>query len=115
MKRVVRPSALLLALVALASPIGGRARAEPDAAALYGQHCAACHGADRLGGTGPALVPEALVRLKPEAAKNVIAQGRPATQMPGFAATLAAPDIDALAAYTTTPLGQVPSWGAAQI
>ena len=91
MKRVVRPSALLLAILALVSAIGGRARADADGAALYGRHCAACHGADRLGGTGPALIPEALVRLKLEAAKNVIAQGRPATQMPGFAATLAAP------------------------
>jgi dihydro-heme d1 dehydrogenase len=115
MKRVVRPSALPLAILALVSAIGGRARADADGAALYGIHCAACHGADRLGGTGPALIPEALVRLRLEAAKNVIAQGRPATQMPGFAATLAASDIDALVAYITSPLAQVPSWGAAQI
>ncbi len=29
-------------------------------AALYRQHCAACHGADRLGAMGPALLPESL-------------------------------------------------------
>ena len=32
--------------------------------ALYAEHCAACHGADRLGGMGPALLPENLERLK---------------------------------------------------
>ena len=30
----------------------------------YQTHCAACHGADRLGGMGPALLPENLSRLK---------------------------------------------------
>ena len=35
MKRVVRPSALLLAILALVSAIGGRARADADGAALY--------------------------------------------------------------------------------
>ncbi len=31
---------------------------------LYLQQCAACHGPDRLGGMGPALLPENLGRLK---------------------------------------------------
>ncbi|HMV00222.1 MAG TPA: cytochrome C oxidase Cbb3, partial [Rhodocyclaceae bacterium] len=31
-----------------------------DAPANFKQHCAACHGADRLGGIGPALLPENL-------------------------------------------------------
>ena len=39
------------------------ALAEPDAAKLFAEHCAACHGADRLGGQGPALLPENLGRL----------------------------------------------------
>ena len=30
---------------------------------LYRLHCARCHGADRLGGLGPALLPENLGRL----------------------------------------------------
>ncbi|MDH3280489.1 MAG: c-type cytochrome, partial [Gammaproteobacteria bacterium] len=55
---------------------------------LYRQHCAACHGPERLGGQGPALVPENLGRLKPAAAADVIRNGRAATQMPGFAAVL---------------------------
>ena len=39
------------------------ARAE-GAAENYQSYCAACHGADRLGGTGPALLPENLERLR---------------------------------------------------
>ena len=30
----------------------------------YQANCASCHGADRLGGIGPALLPENLSRLK---------------------------------------------------
>ena len=60
----------------------------PDAAALYADHCSACHAATRLGGTGPALIPESLGRLKGEKLEAVIAKGRPATQMPGFGETL---------------------------
>ncbi|MDH3407446.1 MAG: cytochrome C oxidase Cbb3, partial [Gammaproteobacteria bacterium] len=38
---------------------------EPSVAVkLYAQHCASCHGADRLGGIGPALLPENLGRIK---------------------------------------------------
>lgn len=51
-----------------------------DAAADYQTHCAVCHEADRLGGTGPALLPECLEHLrKPEALKT-IAKGCAATQ-----------------------------------
>ncbi|MEK7191305.1 MAG: cytochrome c, partial [Pseudomonadota bacterium] len=35
-----------------------------DAPSLYRQHCATCHGVDRLGAVGPALLPENLGRLK---------------------------------------------------
>ena len=40
----------------------------PDAARLYTEHCASCHGANRLGGMGPALLPENLKRLRKDAA-----------------------------------------------
>jgi hypothetical protein len=36
-----------------------------DAAALYGRHCASCHGDQRTGGMGPALLPESLARQRP--------------------------------------------------
>lgn len=107
-----RPSlAALLLLLPLATPVA----AEVDAPALYAERCAACHGEGRLGGTGPALLPENLGRLKPEQAKKVIAEGRPATQMPGFAGDLSPEQIDALAALVLTPLPEVPRWGMEEI
>lgn len=98
---------LLLGLAALA--------AEPGASDLYRGHCAGCHGADRLGGMGPALLPENLGRLRKAQAVQVIAQGRPATQMPGFGQTLSQEQIQALAELIYTPLERIPDWGMAQI
>lgn len=89
--------------------------AEPDAARLYADHCAQCHGVDRLGRMGPALLPENLGRLTGGRALAVIAGGRAATQMPGFAGTLSNEEIAALAAYIATPLAAVPTWGAEEI
>ena len=105
-----RPWPSLAFLLALTGPA-----AAADAPALYVTHCASCHGADRLGAIGPALLPESLGRLKPEAAAAVIRNGRPATQMPGFAGTLTEADIATLAALIATPLAETPHWGAAEI
>ncbi|MFO1321347.1 MAG: cytochrome D1 domain-containing protein [Burkholderiales bacterium] len=88
-------------------------RAEPGAD--YQKHCAACHGADRLGGMGPALLPENLERLKRADAAGVVAQGRAATRMPAFAGTLDAAAIDALVAHIYTPLPAMPRWGLEEI
>jgi cytochrome c553/WD40 repeat protein len=87
------------------------AAAEPDAAQLYANHCAQCHGADRLGQLGPALLPENLGRLTGPRAVSVIVNGRAATQMPGFAGTLSNEEIASLAAFIATPLPAVPVWG----
>ena len=46
---------------------------------------------------GPALLPDNLGRLRKSEAAKVIAEGRPATQMAGFAAQLSEADIKALA------------------
>jgi len=114
------PAGTFAALVALAAmPTAPRAQdasaASLDAAALYRQHCAACHGTQRTGGMGPALLPESLERLRrPEAAK-VIGQGRPATQMPGFAEQLSAAQLQALAAWIYTPLQPAPTWSEGDI
>ncbi len=81
-----------------------------DAAALYGTHCASCHGARRTGGMGPALLPESLERLRKPEALRVIQQGRPATQMPGFADTLSAAEVTALAAWVYQPVTPAPAW-----
>ncbi|MBP6638085.1 MAG: c-type cytochrome [Sulfuritalea sp.] len=89
--------------------------AAADPAALYQQHCAACHGPGRLGLTGPALLPESLARLrKPEAVK-VITEGRAATQMLGFADRLGKPEIAALADYIYTAVSPAPTLSDAEI
>jgi cytochrome c553 len=106
------PRNSLIAAVALV--FSTAAGASPDAPALYREHCAACHGADRLGETGPALLPENLGRLKPEAAAKIIAGGRPASQMTGFADRLNPDEIAALAKLIYTPI-PVPEWGERQI
>lgn len=87
--------------------------AEP--AALYAQHCAACHGAQRTGAMGPALLPESLERLRRPEALKVIAQGRVATQMLGFHDKLAADEIAALAQWIYTPISPAPVWAEADI
>jgi cytochrome c553 len=90
--------------------------AEADVAPkLYRQHCASCHGADRLGGIGPALLPENLSRLRPQAALTVIAKGRTATQMPAYADKLSSTQIEALVQLIYKPLPETPKWGIAQI
>lgn len=82
---------------------------------LYQDHCAECHGADRLGSIGPALLPENLKRLKPKRAVGVITSGRPASQMPAFGETLSADQISALTDLIFTPLDVVPEWGMSEI
>lgn len=91
------------------------ALAGPDAAAIYAGNCSSCHGASRLGGTGPALIPESLASLRGGAVKAVIASGRPATQMQGFESILKADQIEALAKFIATPLPEVPRWEQADI
>ncbi len=96
---------------------GAGAQAEPteDAGRLYGQHCASCHGAARLGAMGPALIPENLGRLQREDAAEVIASGRAATQMPAFGQQLSGTEIAALVELIYTPLPELPAWGEVEI
>jgi DNA-binding beta-propeller fold protein YncE/cytochrome c553 len=86
-----------------------------DAAKLYAEHCARCHGPQRLGGLGPALIPDTLSRMRGPALSKVVSEGRIATQMPAFGDKLSTEDIAALTAYLTTPLDTVPAWTAADI
>lgn len=76
----------------------------------YQQHCAACHGAERLGLMGPALLPENLKRLRKKQATQVIAEGRAATQMPAFKNLLDAEQRQVLVDYIYTPPKEVPTW-----
>jgi mono/diheme cytochrome c family protein len=111
--RPLRTSVFAFALLALATPAASAA--DVDAAAVYAKNCAECHGADRLGGTGPALFPENLGRLRQKAAERVIAKGRAATQMPPFEKILGPDEIAALAAYVYTPPATPPRWADADI
>jgi mono/diheme cytochrome c family protein len=108
------PTALALGLMWMGTDL---ARAQPavDAAALYQKHCASCHGAERFGAMGPALLPESLERLRRPEALKVIGQGRVATQMVGFAGTLGGDEIAALAQYIYSPVAPAPRWAEADI
>ena len=94
---------------------GSSAWAAPDAAGLYQTHCAVCHGADRLGIVGPAMLPGNLERLRKPAAITTISDGRIATQMPGFADKMTADEIKAVTELIYTPLATVPTWNMDQI
>ena len=102
---------LLLAFAAsmLATLPAAQARAG-EVADLYRTHCAACHGADRLGGSGPALLPENLARLKRSDALATIRSGRAATRMPAFGKLLSERDLAALAEWIQTPVSPAPRW-----
>ena len=104
---------LALGVLLLAAP--AVAQTAPDAAALYQTHCASCHGETRLGGLGPALIPQNMGRLRGPAISKVIAGGRNATQMQGFADVLKPDEIDALTAFVSKPLDNTPVWGATEI
>ena len=106
-----KPAVVVVAsLVAITAPGAAADGAKSDAAALYKRHCAECHGIERLGSMGPALLPGNLKRLRKKRAAGVIARGRPATQMPGFAKTLTPEDIQALVGLIFTPPKTPPRW-----
>jgi len=81
----------------------------------YQANCAACHGADRLGGIGPALLPENLSRLKKPEAARMIRDSRPGVQMPAFKDKLSEKEIAQLVELAYSPVVPAPSWGEAEI
>lgn len=99
-------------LLAATLPVLAQADASsaPDAEAIYQTQCQACHGPTRLGGTGPALLPESLGRIKPEEVRRVIHDGRPASQMLAYRDLLSETEIDALVSYLYTPAEVAPTW-----
>jgi hypothetical protein len=82
---------------------------------LYERHCASCHGANRLGGMGPALLPENLSRLKKPQAARMIRESRPGVQMPAFEKILEPGEIEALVEAIYRPVVPAPAWGEAEI
>ena len=81
----------------------------------YSKNCASCHGADRLGGMGPALLPENLARLKKPEAARMIRDSRPGVQMPAFGQTLTEKEIADLVALVYSPVAPAPRWGEHEI
>ncbi len=82
---------------------------------LYQDNCQSCHGVDRLGAMGPALLPENLARFRKNKAVKVITTGRVATQMPSFSETLSKTEIASLANYIYTPSKASLTWTVADI
>lgn len=76
----------------------------------YIDNCAECHNEHRLGGMGPALLPENLQRLPKKEAVETIKNGRVATQMPAFKDKLNDQQIQSLVDFIYTPLAETPVW-----
>jgi len=102
-------------LILVASFISSGANANSETLILFQQHCAVCHGEDRLGGMGPALLPENLKRFRKKAAVDVVSNGRAATQMQGFSQLLDKQQIQSLVDFIYTPLAELPTWDRAAI
>lgn len=103
---------LLLTLLLSNTPAASE---QSDTQALYQHHCASCHGEQRLGGMGPALLPGNLSRLRQAKAVDVIKQGLAATQMPAFAERLSENQVQNLAALIYTAPATPPRWGRTEI
>ncbi len=73
-----------------------------DGAAVYGQSCAGCHGADGGGGRGPQLSEGAVVEAFPEVDDEigVVTLGRGG--MPAFGSRLTPAEIEAVVEFTRT-------------
>ncbi|MDY0248592.1 MAG: nitrite reductase [Pseudomonas sp.] len=81
---------------------------------LYEQHCTVCHGAQRIGGAGPALLPESLGRIKKPEANKAISEGRPASQMAAYKDILSPAQIETMVEYLYTPIANPPTWSDAE-
>jgi mono/diheme cytochrome c family protein len=69
---------------------------EIDAEAIFAANCARCHGADRSGGRGPALLPERLTK-DPAIYQTTITNG--SGGMPSFNNKLSSDEISALVEF----------------
>jgi mono/diheme cytochrome c family protein/DNA-binding beta-propeller fold protein YncE len=103
-----------VAVLAVVQAFAVAAFAAEPAPELYRKHCAECHGADRFGLMGPALLPENLSRLRKDAAAAMIRDSRPTAQMPAYKDVLKPDEIQALADYIYTPV-PMPQWGEREI
>lgn len=102
----------LISITALLLSLGAAySQADPvQAEKTYQQLCSVCHGQQRIGGTGPALLPESLGRIKKAEAIQVVSHGRPASQMIGYTDVLSTDQISQLVDYLYSPAANPPSW-----
>lgn len=78
--------------------------------AFFQDSCSGCHGADRRGATGPALLPARLTEPD-EYYFGVIERGKPNSIMPGWGPTLSRQEIEALVAFIRSePSGGPATW-----
>ncbi|MDH5541594.1 MAG: c-type cytochrome [Nitrospinota bacterium] len=96
------------------------ALATTDGKALYKKNCAMCHHIDRIGHTAPPLFPDYISKNNKPSKSNplrleeVIRDGLPATQMPGFGKKLSNDEIKMVAEHILLPAGEV-HWSAKDI
>jgi len=82
---------------------------------LYQTNCQSCHGKDRIGAMGPALLPENLARFRKSKAIKVINNGRAATQMPSFSNILSKAEVTSLVDYIYTQSTASLTWTSVDI
>lgn len=87
---------LLLLALGLTWPLIGATDTDDNGAALYREHCAACHGSNGLGGVGvPLALPDFLAAADDRYLRTTIRTGRPGRVMPAFT-QLKDTDVDAI-------------------
>lgn len=106
-------SLIAVLLIMMTSCCLAETAANPDV--LYQRHCAHCHGVERTGAMGPALLPESLSRLKPIQAHGIIKSGRSSTQMPAFGPQLGDAQIQLLVDFIYKSPTVTPQWTLADI
>ncbi len=102
------PAALFLCFITCSS------LARADVEAVYQDSCAGCHGVDRLGASGPALIPDMLSGMRGSSVKEVILNGRFGTEMPAFAGRISPEDVEDLSSYLNAPLSGSLNWSSEQ-
>ncbi len=101
--------ALVTTAVAVATftACGGVKGSEATSGAeIYGDSCAACHGADGQGGVGPELGNGAVVESFPDEADQLAVVTNGQGTMPSFEGTLTEAQIAAVVGYTRDDLGR---------
>ena len=73
---------LTIALILVARPAAAQAPRQAPGAALFGEQCATCHGADARGLNGPNLILYLAAGATDERVLQIVRNGVPGTAMP---------------------------------